>query len=213
MIAVMFLDSPIVLNSRIDFENVVYESIENLFGVRSTNLNQSFSDSLFIAVTDRFIGMTILDLQNAFRYAEIEKKQYVSLTRDEVLKPIQEYWVKKSQVSSVLDRFHLVEKEEIDRLEKEKSFYLQAKNKYILSLQESVLHLDEFECASIARNFSECLPYDIKPMMVKEAKNEHISRVKKDEGNQFSIVPSWQQIYSRMFIEICLNKGIKFIEV
>ena len=213
MTAVMYLDSPTALNNQHLVEDILYSSVEVLFGVRISNLPKSLFDSAYIAITDRFIGITIQDLQNAFRYAEIEKKAYVSLSRDEVIQPIKDYWFKKSQVDGVIVSITQMEQKEKDEIEKYREFKEQSKQKYLQSLKESRLLLNEYECASIAKNFAECLHMDKKKELTKQAQREHKALIFQEKENVYSVIPSMVQIYSRLFIEEMLNRGQKFIEI
>lgn len=66
-----------------------------LFGISPANINTDLINISFKAVSDKFIGITIQDIKNAYQDAEIDKKAYVSITRDELILPIKQYWNKK----------------------------------------------------------------------------------------------------------------------
>ena len=72
---------------------------------------------------------------------------------------------------------------------------------------------DEFHADAIARNFSECFSQEDKNEFMRCAKIEFAQRKKAAEDNQFELVPSWQKIFSRVFIEHCVKKRMKFIAV
>jgi hypothetical protein len=45
------------------------------------------------------------------------------------------------------------------------------------------------------------------------AKIEFAQRQKAAEKNQFELVPSWQKIFSRIYVDHCVKKQFKFIAV
>lgn len=208
----MYLESDLVLNNQIQLETFLYDAIQVLFGVRPSNLNSTLLDSLFIAITDRFINITILDVQNSFRYAQIEKKQYVSLTRDEILQPINDYWFKKGQVSAKINEFDNRSFEEVEELNKQKAFLQEAKELYLKSLSERKFYLSEGHCSVIGKRFGIYLNDVRRSEIVKEAKEERVKRLNEEKIIGYSIVPNWHWIFARIWIEECLNNGKQWIE-
>ncbi len=79
-----------------------------LFGISPTNINTDLINISFKAISDKFIGITIQDVKNSYQDAEIDKKQYVSITRDELILPIKLYWSKKL---TLLSKIKEVEKQ------------------------------------------------------------------------------------------------------
>ena len=79
-----------------------------LFGLAPTNINTDLINISFKAISDKFIGITVQDVKNAYQDAEIDKKQYVSITRDELILPIKLYWSKKL---TLLSKIKEVEKQ------------------------------------------------------------------------------------------------------
>lgn len=69
-----------------------------LFGISPTNINTDLINVSFKAISDKFIGITIQDIKNAYQDAEIDKKAFVSITRDELILPIKQYWSKKNNL-------------------------------------------------------------------------------------------------------------------
>jgi hypothetical protein len=66
-----------------------------LFGIAPTNINTDLINVSFKTISDKFIGITVQDIRNAYQDAEIDKKAFVSITRDELILPIRQYWSKK----------------------------------------------------------------------------------------------------------------------
>ena len=69
-----------------------------LFGISPTNINTDLINVSFKTISDKFIGITIQDIKNAYQDAEIDKKAFVSITRDELILPIKQYWSKKNNL-------------------------------------------------------------------------------------------------------------------
>jgi hypothetical protein len=208
----MFLDSELCYLNKPLLSFKLMQWIPIYFGVNIEGLSNEFYDIINYSIIDRFKDITILDVENSFKHAKIQKKQYVSLTRDELLEPINEYWIKKQQVQLEIDLISQMKKEEIEAINKDFEFKYNCKQKYIESLKQSKMLLDEFESNCIARMFKDRFTMDEKQIIVKEAQQEHRQRIKDNENNQFQSVPSWEKIYARIFIENCLNRGYKYIQ-
>lgn len=69
-----------------------------LFGMAKDSISTDLVNISFKAISDKFVCITIQDVKNAYQDAEIDKKQYVSLTRDELILPIKLYWAKKMKL-------------------------------------------------------------------------------------------------------------------
>ena len=219
----MYLESTPCLNNQAEVMNILTTAVQILFGARLENINNQLFVQVYASITERFIGITIQDVQNSFKHAEIEKKQYTALTRDELLQPIKDYWKKKEHVQFEIDGCKAMEQKEIDSIQKEKDLKQLAKNKYIKSLKDGVMLLDEFESNCIARIFTDRLDQPKKDEIWKNAKSEYRKRnFEEDERMKehdpadgmfiTKLVPSEIRIYSRLFIEECLNKGYKYIQ-
>jgi hypothetical protein len=92
-----------------------------LFGVSTQNINTDLINISFKAISDRFIGITIQDIKNAFSDAEIDKKQYISITRDELINPIKVYWSKKiTLLSKIKEVENQIESENESKIMRER---------------------------------------------------------------------------------------------
>lgn len=187
-----------------------------LYGLNVENLPVELWEAAFLSILERFKGINIQDIQNAFRIAQIEKKQYISLTRDELLKPISEYWTQKINLIQEIEKIKNQSEEEKKRVDLDRQFKEKAKEKYIEGLQSGIWSGDEFEANSIARNFAHCFKQEQKNEFVLRAKNEFFRRKQELEDDktinkELAILPPWEKIYARIFIEECLKRQIKFI--
>lgn len=213
----MFIDSPLVSESQPQFELIIYDCIQVLFGVNPRNLNTSLLDSLFNAIVDYKKDCTIQDIQNAFRYAEIEKKQYVSLTRDEILLPIKEYFFKKDRVTAEIEAYEKRSDEEKEVERKENEYFEECKQLYLASLRDAKMYLNENHCTALCKLgiFSQHATKELREKFERMAIQEHKDRVNKQKDDEKlikEIIPTPYRIAGRLFIEHCLNKGLKFIQ-
>jgi hypothetical protein len=204
----MFEDSPLVLNSQVIVTNKLMNYCKILYGVTPENLPIELFKSVIKILIERFPQITVKDIENSFEYTIIEKREYTSLTRDELLQPIRDYWNTKILVKSQIDKIQKEKYNEQIGRQKYLQFISLCKQKYIDSLKEKKCLLDEFESSAIARNFSNCLNDTEKAMLWKQARIEYKERVEDSENNKFGIVPSAEKIYSRLFIEVCIHKNI-----
>jgi hypothetical protein len=183
-----------------------------LYGLNTDNLPVELWQVSFNAICERFNGIKVHDIQNAFKYSVIEKKAYTTLTRDELLQPISEYWSKRMILLSELEYFDKISNEEKEEINKDKEFKANAKQKYKNCLESGTWSGDEFEADAIARNFKDCFDQPFKDEIMQRAKNENFQRQKAAEGNAFILIPSWRKIFSRIYIEECLKRRILFVE-
>ena len=192
--------------------SILIQYAQVLYGLRVENLPSVLWEACFQSICERFHDIRVVDVQNAFRFSQIEKKQYVTLTRDEVLEPIQQYWFGRILLFQELDRLENISNAEKEEINKDLEFKRKAKQLYFDSLNEGKWLGDEFEADAIARNFKEVLQQPEKDEIMRLAKIEEIDRIDKNEGNQFILVPSWRKIFSRIYIERMIEKRIKFIQ-
>lgn len=208
-------------NNEIEVIGILQQNCQVIYGLNPVNLNKNLWLASFDAICERFKDITIQDIQNSYRYAEIEKKAYTTLTRDELIQPIFEYWTKRNILIAEIKKLENAKIEELQAIEASREFIRQSKQKYLDSLIQGVWLGDEFEADAIARNFKDVLKQEEKNEIMNLAKYEELERLEKqknDKANQMlstlnqSIVPSWRKIFSRIYIERMIEKQIKFIQ-
>ena len=186
-----------------------------LYGLRVENLSVELWQASFEAICERFKDITIQDVQLAFRYSQIEKKAYQTLTRDELLEPIQTYWTGKLVLIAEIKHFQNLSREENEAIEKELSFRQAAKQKYFDCLELGKWNGDEAEANSIARNFREVFSQEIKNEIWSKAKQEYAKRKIDAEkiSSVFVSIPCAEHIFSRLIIERCIENKTKWVEI
>lgn len=205
----MFEDSPFVLDQQVVVTNKLMNYCKILFGVTPENLPIELFKSVIKILIERFPLITVKDIENSFENTIIEKREYTSLTRDELLQPIRDYWNTKIAIKSEIDKIQKEKHQEQIGRQKYIQFISLCKTKYIESLTQKKCLLDEFESSAIARHFANCLNSEEKSIIWAKARDEHRERSLEAENNRFGIVPSAQYIYSRLFIEKCIEKNVK----
>jgi len=104
----MLTNSEFITVNPIKTKEILISVCNVLFGMGKDSINSDLINISFKAISDKFVGITIQDVRNAYNDAEIDKKQYVSLTRDELINPVKQYWSKKI---TLLAKIKEVEKE------------------------------------------------------------------------------------------------------
>lgn len=178
--------------------------ISVLFGVHPDKILKSLIDAVYVAITDRFVGIRVHDLTECFKTAEIEKKQYVSISRDEVIEPIQKYWKKKQFIiSKIRDKEMEVEEQE-KNFQSEQDFIEESKSIFEKSKEEIKWLGSPFHAFVLVKEFPEItdLPQDLKMKMYEESKKIYNEKIQpeKELFNTFNFVNA-ERIYAGKLVE------------
>jgi len=204
-----FEDKKLVINNELETGNLLMNISKIYFGINPESLLPSFFPTVVKNIIERFVNITISDIHISFDSTEIVKREYVSLTRDEILRPVHSYWQKKIAVQIEID---IIKKKEIEKINKDNEliqFISLSKSKYIESVNSGVFLLDEYESNSIAKFFAKCISDEDKALLWENAKKEHHKRNMESESKMFKLVPSSERIYSRLFLEKCMVLKVK----
>ena len=179
-----------------------------LYGVTPENL----PPLLFKLVYDelkQIIGLTVSDLDNAFITATIEKKSYVSLTRDELLKPIRDYVESKRLINLEVDKVLRVEAEaKEDKINVDK-FIKYSKDKYTNCFKNGKFDLDEFESNTLFKPYVKIFTEIELESFKKETIKEFDKRTFEADGNSFILVPHKNRIYARIIMKNSFERNIE----
>lgn len=183
------------------------ELCEVFLGVKVENVKLVVFKYASQRLVGSFEGITLQDVESAFKTFKRGEKTYFSLTVEDIYLVISQYWQKKSQIKHEA----LIIQDKIDKeaqREKErKAFKKMAIEKYLKALTNSDIRLDEFESYTIAPKLAQNLNQNVKNILFDLAKKEHRERLKND--NVFNIVPSVNYIYARLIVQECLFKKIE----
>lgn len=187
------------------------EYTEVIFGLRVENLSVTLWAAAYTAIIERFPNIQLHDIQNAYRFSVIEKRQYTTLTRDELIEPIANYWLKRNRLLAEIETIRKKEAAEILSLNNEIEFLENCKELYKESLAAGKWLGTEYEAAAIGKNFKDVFNQDRKNEFIKAAKLEYYNRSKLVTNTDFTIIPSWQKIYARLYLEELIKIKYKYI--
>jgi len=215
----MLQDSePITANSGQVIE-ILVKAGKILFGVGvdDVKIPEDLWRMAYVRICEQCVGMTIQDVRNAFNEAHIEKKEFRSLTRDELIAPILAYHHRKQNVLNKLKEAENQVLEQQNEQQKVQDFKNKAIERYKLCLSENrIWDGDEFESNVIAKEqFADRIDQKAKDVLWLDAQREYKERRFKFEEStdQFKQPPpASTKIFSRMIVELAASKGLLIIE-
>jgi len=168
----MFENSPFVVANRAQVIKILIDAANVLFGINADGISKELTDAVFQAISDRFVGIRINDIQEAFRDAQIEKKPYVSISRDELIEPIFSYWRKKQFILSAIKDIESVEIENQDAILKAERFKAEAMDTFNLSVHNKKWSGNPFQAFIIAPDIANSIDPRIKKVLWKASVRE-----------------------------------------
>jgi hypothetical protein len=220
----LFTESPLLLNSKDWFENQFFVYVaRSIYGVSPEQIDRITLESVFQAICERFEGITINDIQTAFRmHVQIEKTY--NLTRDEFIAPINTFWSKKLIVKNEINlEINQIKLEEESKKKVQES-YEEAKQLYFDSIGKGFYLGDMFHASMIFENFKNILSIEEKKELLEKANHKYMDA--KNKENEFNIVPNGFGKYkdgkdkpkchyflALEVINYFLSKNYKFVEV
>ena len=211
----MLTPDRLAFESEAKVKEIIAYASKVIFGVDPGNLDNMFLPTCFNAVCERFSTATILDIQTAYRTFLNKSKSAYTVTRDEVLQPIQDYWNKKQVVLNSINT-------ELERLNHEEdlkyNFRKNAEKKYLDSLEAGEWIGDCFEANVLARDYAPFIKQKIKEKMWKSAWEDYVNRTKQarvalelDPYASVLPVPSAERLYSQRIMEFAVTNNINLI--
>jgi len=208
----MLQESESVENAPDKVIELFYLASSSIFGVRSENLNTELFQLALLALPNRFKGITIQDIRNSYFETEIVKREYVSLTRDELLQPISDYWTKKQNLIQQLKLIEVEQEKIVLEKQKEIDFYNEARELYKESLKGGEWLGDMFQAKVLARPFWDALYMEERKQIqliatekVKDAQTLAID-------NPLIIVADKNFYLAQEVISHCVKQGKTFIQ-
>jgi hypothetical protein len=191
-----------------------------LFGLNKENVNPDLYRTAYGKICETFIGCTVQDIRNAYNNAVIEKKAYTTLTRDELIQPIKDYWLKRQIVLSEFKKVESKVVEEINVKEKAIVFKTEAQQKYLHALNsDCIWRGTDIEAHQFARNFKDMFSQEDKDLIWKKAKEEFFKQLKSENNPilaEFNKIDAMKEkrclaIYSGMIVQEALNRNFNLI--
>ena len=192
---------------------IFYLVSTSIFGIRPENVNTELFQLVLMVLPNRFPGITIQDIRNAYFENVITKKEFVSLTRDELLDPIAIYWIKKQNLLQQIKLIEMENEKEQNAQQKEIDFYNEAREIYKESLKAGEWIGDMFQARVIARGFWDALYLDeregLKMIAADEVKELKIKAI----DNPLILVYDPKFYLAHEVIKYSVSQNKKFIEL
>lgn len=208
----MFQASELAANVPDKTIEIFYLVASSIYGIRPDNVSTEMFQLAFIALKDRFKGITIEDVRLAYFNSVIVKKEFVSLTRDELLEPISDYWMKKENLKDQIKLAEIEKQKEIQIKQEEIEFRNKAKQCYINSLNMGEWQGDMFQAKVIARGFWDSLYLEDRKDLQERATEEIKSLQRQAKVNPLVIVYDKYFYLAQEVIKDSVKKGRKFID-
>lgn len=192
---------------------IFYLVSTSIFGIRPENVNTELFQLVLMVLPQRFPGITIQDIRNAYFENVITKKEFVSLTRDELLFPVSTYWTRKQNLLQQIKLIEMENEKQQQEKQKEIDFYNEARDIYKESLKAGEWLGDMFQARVIARPFYDSLYQN---------ERAHLKLIASDEVKELKIQSALNPlilIYDAKFylahevIKLCVKKGKTFIQL
>jgi len=186
-----------------------------LFGLKKENLHEDLYRTTFAKISELFIGITIQDVKNAYNDAVVEKKAFTTLTRDELIQPIKDYWAKKQVVKSEFSKVEKKVLEEIENKTQRENFKKNSFDLYLQCLENGSKWTGTPMQANVfAKNFKDMFSQEIKDKVWKDAQREFLESKEIFTTNPIAgmlpPIPA-EMIFSRMIVDQALVRKFKLI--
>lgn len=184
------------------------------YGLNPENVANEIYQLAIKTICERFQTLKFTELNLAFSEQVIEKRQGVSLTHSELMKPIEELMRKKGAVKYVQDEINEEKRKQEQSKQKEIEFKKEAMQIYLdcLERKDGVWTGSEYHANALGRSFADSL--HLKPEVKKElwtkAQLEYKERNAKFQVESgLKVAPPLPEvIYSRMIVEHMLTLGV-----
>lgn len=186
-----------------------------LFGLNKENVHVDLYRTAFSKICETFIECTVQDIKNAYNDAVIEKKAFTTLTRDELIQPIRDYWQKKQVIKFELSKVEADVLKEIENKKAREKFRKESFDLYLSCLENGSLWTGTPMQANVfAINFKDMFSQDFKDEVWKNAQREfaetkEIFTTNPIEGMLPPIPAEW--LFSRMIVDEALKRKFKLI--
>lgn len=216
----MLLDSEPLYLRQTEFEDdIFFDVCRVVFGINPEAVeDDNLRRAIFHAICDRFIGITINDIQEAFSRYEPSEKVYV-LSRKDFIEPIEKYFAKKNIVKSEVKK-QLEEANEVMQHEQKKEAHKkQSIQLYIECLKTDKVWKGQFWHASTfaEEQFKDRFKKEEKDALYREAcqqvkELEAKQKVASEMGNDFTIpIPTNYQMFCQLITTKACEKAMPVI--
>lgn len=175
--------------SEVEIIKMLTDFAQQLFGYNPANIPTGLISASIQAICERFPGITLNDIQQAFRTQEIEKKGFTALSRDEFLEPIKQYWKNKCLIVAEIKEQERRQNEADELRQRAVDFKKECEDIYRKSLDSNEWLGDSFNAMHLARDFAERMKQERKNELWKIAGREwkeakKLQRVQMEQAEQ-----------------------------
>lgn len=184
--------------------------VECYYGLKFDKLNQDLFRLVSARVIQNYPNFTFSDLDMAFSEVIIEKKQGTTLTRDELMKPIEEFARKKIMILNEVEKMENEFQEKSFEKKKEIEFFNESIEIYKDDLAKGNLEYSgtAFNAATFARlKFAERFTQEEKNKIFADARIEYSKRMIAFEDDPKVVKlppPHVNFIFSKMIVDHAL---------
>jgi len=188
--------------------NKLMDYVKVLYGLIPENLPPLLFNLVYDEIK-QIKDLTVSDLDNAFITSKIEKRAYVSLTRDELLKPIKDYVESKRLINLEVDKVLRLENEAIEDKINVDKFIKHSKEKYTNCFKNGGFDLDEFESNTIYKPYVKLFTEIELESFKEETIKEFAQRTFEAEDNSFILVPHKNRIFARIVMQNAFKRNVE----
>lgn len=191
--------------------DMVFDIARTVFGITPESIadDDNFVRAVFHAICERFVGITVNDIQQAFLTHEPSDKVYV-LSRKDFIEPIQKYWAKKMMVIRELGNVLQEVNAEDSQVDEAKKFRQDAIELYKQCLESNEWTGTPFQAHSFAKMFAGHFDQPTKDKIWNIAKREFLEQKEKftSQADPFALPPpSADRIFSHKIVQLACAKG------
>tara|TARA_R110000868_G_scaffold309986_1_gene571209 strand:+ start:2418 stop:3059 length:642 start_codon:yes stop_codon:yes gene_type:complete len=186
-----------------------------LFGLNKENVHPDLFRTAYAKMSEAFVGCTVQDVRNSFNDAVIEKKAYTTLTRDELIQPIRDYWQKKQVIKYELRKVESKVSDELAMKEEALKFRTDAHKLYLECLNNGTGWTGtDMQAKTFAKNFADMFSQEFKTSVIKKAQLEFHEKKELATSNPIlGVAPPVpvEYIFCRMIVNEALTRKFNLI--
>ena len=193
--------------------NALYHITKVYYGLNPENLPEDLFRLVIQTICEKHQTLKFKELHLAYDERTIEKRQGVSLTRDEIMQPIEDMAQKKHTVMSIQEQAKQeFEKKQSEQAEK-MAFKREAMRLYVTDLEQGNKKYSgtAFQANSFARAFADLFNDNQKKDMWIEAQREYkeLKFQFEESKDNFKQQPApAEKLYALAMVNAALNRGI-----
>jgi len=209
----MLSPSPLCVDASNDAIRTIATCISVLYGVNLDNVSNELMDSVKISIARRMPLLTIADLQEAYNSTKIIKRSYVSLSRDEVLEPLENYHRIKQQAISEVNKIYELENEITEGEATGEEFINKSRMMYLEALETGEFVGDMFNANAIVRDIDDMFSKNNLIELEKRTEEEFKRQTAEYETDIVKCrIPSRERIKALVFVKACAIRKYKFFK-